>query len=48
MADTEEPQDAAPKKKSKMPLIIGLVLALSIYTAAYLAEVVRAGNISAD
>ena len=28
MADTEEPQDAAPKKKSKKPLIIGLVLAL--------------------
>ena len=28
MAETEEPQDAAPKKKSKKPLIIGLVLAL--------------------
>ncbi len=28
MADAEQPQDAAPKKKSKMPLIIGLVLAL--------------------
>lgn len=28
MADAEEPQDAAPKKKSKKPLIIGLVLAL--------------------
>lgn len=28
LADTEEPQDAAPKKKSKKPLIIGLVLAL--------------------
>lgn len=28
MAEAEEPQDAAPKKKSKKPLIIGLVLAL--------------------
>lgn len=28
LADTEEPQDAAPKKKSKKPLFIGLVLAL--------------------
>lgn len=28
MAETEEPQDVAPKKKSKKPLIIGLVLAL--------------------
>lgn len=28
MADQEEPQDVAPKKKSKLPLIIGVVLAL--------------------
>ena len=28
MADVEEPQDAAPTKKSKLPLLIGLVLAL--------------------
>lgn len=28
MAEAEDPQDAAPKKKSKKPLIIGLVLAL--------------------
>lgn len=28
VSDAEEPQDAAPKKKSKKPLIIGLVLAL--------------------
>lgn len=28
MAEAEEPQDAAPKKKSKKPLIIGLILAL--------------------
>lgn len=28
LADVEEPQDAAPKKKSKKPLLIGLVLAL--------------------
>lgn len=28
MAEAEEPQDAAPKKKSKLPLILGLVLFL--------------------
>lgn len=28
VADAEQPQDAAPKKKSKKPLMIGLVLAL--------------------
>lgn len=28
MAEAEDPQNAAPKKKSKKPLIIGLVLAL--------------------
>ena len=28
MADTEEEQDVAPKKASKLPLILGLVLAL--------------------
>jgi flagellar protein FliL len=28
VAEAEEPQDAAPKKKSKKPLIIGLILAL--------------------
>ena len=28
MAEAEAPQDAAPKKKSKLPLIIGLVLFL--------------------
>ncbi|MGB8813596.1 MAG: flagellar basal body-associated FliL family protein [Paracoccaceae bacterium] len=30
MAAAEEPQDAAPKKKSKLPLILGLVLALAL------------------
>ena len=30
MAEAEVPQDAAPKKKSKLPLIIGLVLFLSL------------------
>jgi flagellar FliL protein len=28
LAEAEDPQDAAPKKKSKKPLVIGLVLAL--------------------
>lgn len=28
MADTDQPQDAAPKKKSKKPLILGVILAL--------------------
>jgi flagellar FliL protein len=28
MAEAEEPQEAAPKKKSKLPLILGVVLAL--------------------
>ncbi len=27
VAEAEQPQDAAPKKKSKKPLLIGLVLA---------------------
>ncbi|MGB5870308.1 MAG: flagellar basal body-associated FliL family protein [Albidovulum sp.] len=30
MADTEEPTDEVPKKKSKMPLIIGIVLMLAL------------------
>ncbi len=30
MAEAEAPQDAAPKKKSKLPLIIGLVLFLAL------------------
>ena len=30
MADVEQPQDAEPKKKSKKPLIIGLVLFLAL------------------
>ena len=30
MADAEAAPDAAPKKKSKMPLVIGLVLALTL------------------
>lgn len=30
MAEAEQPQDAAPKKKSRKPLIIGLVLALAL------------------
>ena len=34
MADVDEPQDAAPKKKSKKPLVIGLVLALLLGGAA--------------
>ena len=36
MADTEEPQDAAPKK-SKKPLIIGLILALILGGAGFYA-----------
>ncbi len=28
MADAEEPQDAAPRKRSKKPMILGLLLAL--------------------
>ncbi|MDZ4095867.1 MAG: flagellar basal body-associated FliL family protein [Paracoccaceae bacterium] len=39
MADAEEPQDAAPKKKSKLPLIIGVFLAMTLggggFFAAY-------------
>ncbi len=30
MADAENPQDAEPKKKSKLPLILGLVLFLAL------------------
>lgn len=30
MAEAEQPQDAAPKKKSKLPLILGLVLFLAL------------------
>ena len=30
MAEAEEPQDAGPKKKSKLPLILGLVLFLAL------------------
>ncbi len=30
MADAELPQDAVPKKRSKLPLVIGLVLALGL------------------
>lgn len=30
MAEAEQPQDAVPKKKSKLPLIIGLVLFLGL------------------
>lgn len=30
MAEAEEPQDAAPKKKSKLPIILGVVLALAL------------------
>lgn len=30
MAEAEEPQEAAPKKKSKLPLILGLVLFLAL------------------
>lgn len=30
MSEAEEPQEAAPKKKSKKPLIIGLVLAFAL------------------
>ena len=29
MADTDIPQDEAPKKRSKLPLLLGLVLALA-------------------
>lgn len=37
MAEAEEPQNAEPKKKSKMPLIIGLVLALVLGGAGFYA-----------
>ena len=30
MAEAEQPQDAVPKKKSKLPLILGLVLFLAL------------------
>jgi flagellar protein FliL len=30
VAEAEQPQDAAPKKKSKLPLILGLVLFLAL------------------
>lgn len=37
MADQEQPQDVAPKKKSKLPLIIGVVLALVLGGAGFYA-----------
>ncbi len=37
MAEAEEPQEAAPKKKSKKPLFIGLVLALVLGGAGFYA-----------
>ncbi len=37
LADVEEPQDAAPKKKSKKPLLIGLVLAFLLGGAGFYA-----------
>lgn len=37
MADVEEPQDAAPKKKSKKPLLIGLILALLLGAGGFYA-----------
>ena len=37
MADAEDPQDAAPKKRSKKPLIIGLGLALLLGGVAFYA-----------
>ncbi len=37
MADVEEPQDAVLKKKSKKPLVIGLVLALLLGGAGFYA-----------
>lgn len=37
MADVEEPQDAAPKKRSKKPLLIGLVLAFLLGGAGFYA-----------
>jgi flagellar FliL protein len=30
MADAEQPQDAVPKKRAKLPLILGLVLAVGL------------------
>lgn len=37
MATEEEPQDAAPKKRSKMPMILGLVLFLVLGGAGFFA-----------
>lgn len=37
MANTEEPQDVAPKKKSKKPVVIGLVLALVLGAGGFYA-----------
>lgn len=37
LADTDEPQDAAPKRKSKKPLIIGLVLAVLLGAGGFYA-----------
>lgn len=37
MAESEEPQDVAPKKKSRKPLLIGLVLALLLGAGGFYA-----------
>jgi len=37
MAETEDPPEVAPKKKSKLPLIIGVVLALALGGAGFYA-----------
>ncbi|MDP3961951.1 MAG: flagellar basal body-associated FliL family protein [Pseudorhodobacter sp.] len=37
MAAAEEPPEAAPKKKSKLPLLIGLVLALALGAGGFFA-----------
>ena len=37
MADTDQPQDVAPKKKSKKPMIIGIVLALVLGAGGFFA-----------
>ena len=38
MADAEQPQDVAPKKRSKKPLIIGAVLALLLGAGGFYAS----------
>ncbi|MDJ0627407.1 MAG: flagellar basal body-associated FliL family protein [Rhodobacter sp.] len=52
MADTEETQESVPKKRSKLPLIVGLVLALVLggggFFAVYSGMILGAGGEHAE